>query len=68
MITDHELFDLEHMVEQALHSGDISELTLLGRMNASVRFLVWGTIPMPPNAQVTDAQAKKLAAWVLGIK
>lgn len=26
---------------------------------------VWGPIPMPANAQVNDAEAKKLAAWVL---
>lgn len=29
---------------------------------------VWGSIAMPPNTQVNDAQAKKLAAWVLGLK
>ncbi len=26
---------------------------------------VWGPIPMPPNAQVNEADAKKLAAWVM---
>ncbi len=26
---------------------------------------VWGPIPMPANAQVSEAEAKKLAAWVL---
>ena len=26
---------------------------------------VWGAIPMPANPQVTDADAKKLAAWIL---
>lgn len=29
---------------------------------------VWGAIPMPANPQVNDADAKKLAAWVLGQK
>lgn len=29
---------------------------------------VWGAIPMPANAQVNDAEAKKLAAWVLSLK
>ena len=29
---------------------------------------VWGAIPMPANAQVTEAEAKKLAAWVLTTK
>ena len=27
---------------------------------------VWGAIPMPANPQVSEAEAKKLAAWVLG--
>ena len=26
---------------------------------------VWGPVPMPANTQVSDADAKKLAAWVL---
>lgn len=29
---------------------------------------VWGPVPMPANPQVNDAEAKKLAAWVLGLK
>jgi cytochrome c len=29
---------------------------------------VWGPVPMPANAQVNEAEAKKLAAWVLGLK
>ncbi len=29
---------------------------------------VWGAVPMPANAQVNDAEAKKLAAWVLTLK
>ena len=29
---------------------------------------VWGPVPMPANAQVNDAEAKKLAAWVMSIK
>jgi cytochrome c len=26
---------------------------------------VWGPVPMPANAQVNEAEAKKLAAWVM---
>ena len=26
----------------------------------------WGPVPMPPQAQLSDADAKALAAWVLG--
>ena len=29
---------------------------------------VWGPVPMPANTQVNDAEAKKLAAWVLTLK
>ena len=29
---------------------------------------VWGPVPMPANTQVSEAEAKKLAAWVLQAK
>lgn len=29
---------------------------------------VWGVVPMPANTQVNEAEAKKLAAWVLTLK
>lgn len=29
---------------------------------------VWGLVPMPVNKQVTDEEAKRLAAWVLTLK
>jgi cytochrome c len=29
---------------------------------------VWGTLAMPANPQVSEADAKKLAAWVLSVK
>jgi cytochrome c len=29
---------------------------------------VWGPVPMPANPQVTPAEAKQLAQWVLGLK
>lgn len=29
---------------------------------------VWGQVPMPPNPQVTPAEAKTLVAWVLSQK
>lgn len=30
--------------------------------------LVWGTIPMPPNANVSDENAKTLAEFILSLK
>lgn len=29
---------------------------------------VWGAVPMPANPQVTPAEAKQIAAWVLTVK
>ena len=29
---------------------------------------VWGQIPMPPNAQVSDADIKQLVTWILTLK
>lgn len=29
---------------------------------------VWGPVPMPANNQVTEAEAQKLAQWILGLK
>jgi cytochrome c len=29
---------------------------------------VWGPVPMPANPQVNEAEAKKLAAWVMTVK
>ncbi len=29
---------------------------------------VWGQVPMPPNPQVSDADAKSLVKWILSIK
>ena len=26
----------------------------------------WGDVPMPPQKQLTEAQARTLAAWILG--
>ena len=29
---------------------------------------VWGSVPMPPQAQVTEAEASTLARWILELK
>lgn len=29
---------------------------------------VWGSVPMPPNAAVPDADIKKMVAWILALK
>ena len=29
---------------------------------------VWGPVPMPANPQLSDAEARRLALWILGLK
>ena len=29
---------------------------------------VWGPVPMPANTQVSEADAKKMATWILNVK
>ncbi|RQO63524.1 cytochrome C' [Paucibacter sp. KBW04] len=29
---------------------------------------VWGPVPMPANSQVSEAEAKQLATWILSVK
>ena len=29
---------------------------------------VWGPVPMPANAQVNEAEAKKLVSWIMSLK
>ena len=29
---------------------------------------VWGSVPMPPNAQVSDADTKTLVSWIVTLK
>ena len=29
---------------------------------------VWGPVPMPANPRISEADAKKLAGWILGLK
>ncbi|HEY6043549.1 MAG TPA: cytochrome C-551, partial [Nitrosospira sp.] len=29
---------------------------------------VWGPVPMPPNANVSDANIKTLVTWILSLK
>ena len=52
----------------AKYAGDKEAVFFLAQKIQNGGDGVWGTIPMPPNAQVTEAQAKKLASWVLGTK
>ncbi|MFP5323421.1 MAG: c-type cytochrome [Gammaproteobacteria bacterium] len=50
------------------YAGDAKAADMLAAKIQKGGSGVWGAIPMPANPQVNDADAKKLAAWVLGQK
>jgi cytochrome c len=50
------------------YAGDAKAADMLAAKIMKGGVGVWGAIPMPANAQVNDADAKKLAAWVLSLK
>lgn len=50
------------------YAGDAKAVDMLAGKIVKGGSGVWGAIPMPANPQVTDADAKKLAAWILGMK
>jgi len=50
------------------YAGDAKAVDMLATKIRKGGAGVWGAIPMPANPQVSDAEAKKLAAWVLGLK
>ena len=52
----------------AKYAGDKSAADKLASKIQKGGAGVWGPVPMPANTQVNDAEAKKLAAWVLTIK
>jgi cytochrome c len=50
------------------YAGDAKAVDMLATKIQKGGSGVWGAIPMPANPQVNEAEAKKLAAWVLGLK
>ena len=50
------------------YAGDAKATDMLASKIVKGGSGVWGAIPMPANTQVNDAEAKKLAAWILGQK
>lgn len=50
------------------YAGDkTAEAKLIAKVKAGGKG-VWGEVPMPPNPQVSDADAKKIVEWVLSLK
>ena len=50
------------------YAGDAKAVDLLATKIMKGGSGTWGAIPMPANPQVNEADAKKLAAWVLNQK
>jgi len=50
------------------YAGDAKAVDMLAIKIVKGGAGVWGAIPMPANPQVNEADAKKLAAWVLSTK
>ena len=65
---DKEMIGPSYRDVAAKYAGDKDAV---GRLTKKVReggAGVWGQIPMPPNPQVTDAEAETLVKWVLSTK
>ncbi len=52
----------------AKYKGDKGAMAKLTAKVKSGGSGVWGTIPMPPNAQVSDADINSLVSWILSLK
>jgi cytochrome c len=50
------------------YAGDAKAADMLAAKIIKGGSGVWGAIPMPANTQVSEADSKKLAAWVLSLK
>lgn len=50
------------------YAGDAKAVDMLASKIMKGGAGTWGAIPMPANTQVNEAEAKKLAAWVLSLK
>lgn len=65
--------DRNHLAPQlkviaAKYAGERGAEDLLARKIREGGVGVWGNMPMPPQPQVTDAEAGTLSRWILGLK
>lgn len=66
--TDKKLVGPAYKDVAAKYAGDKTAVDKLAIKIQKGGAGVWGPVPMPANTQVNDADAKKLAAWVLTLK
>jgi cytochrome c len=52
----------------AKYQGDMDALAKLSDKVKKGGVGVWGQVPMPPNAQIPDADIKDLVSWILTLK
>jgi len=65
---DHKVVGPAYKDVAAKYKGDKTAVDKLATKIIKGGAGVWGPVPMPANAQVNEADAKKLAAWVLTAK
>lgn len=66
--TDKKLVGPAYKEVAKKYAGDAKAADMLATKIVKGGSGVWGAIPMPANTQVSDADAKKLASWVLSLK
>jgi cytochrome c len=65
---DKKLVGPPYVEVAAKYKGDKDALTKLTDKVKKGGVGVWGQIPMPPNAQVSDADIKELVTWILTLQ
>ena len=65
---DHKVVGPAYKDVAAKYAGDKGAVDKLAQKIIKGGSGVWGPVPMPANPQVSEAEAKKLAAWVLTLK
>jgi cytochrome c len=65
---DHKVVGPAYKDVAAKYAGDKAAVDKLAQKIMKGGSGVWGPVPMPANTQVNEAEAKKLAAWVLSQK
>ena len=66
--TDKKLVGPSYKEVAAKYAGDKGAADKLAAKIVKGGAGVWGAVPMPANAQVSEGDAKTLAAWVLAAK
>jgi cytochrome c len=65
---DHKVVGPAYKDVAAKYAGDKGAVDKLAQKIMKGGSGVWGPVPMPANTKVNEAEAKKLAAWVLSLK